>query len=112
MKSRLTVAVVASIHALGVLSITGCASSFAAMRSVDRRFGVASPADTASPFVDLAALVNNGSVRVVNRAATIEHDAGRVVLRLDERTDAGIAWLPIKEFEEGTIEADVRGRDV
>ena len=112
MKSRLTAVAVSLAIAPATLSITGCAPSFAAMRSFDRRFGVGSPADTASPFVDLAALVSNGSVCVVNRTATIEQDAGRVVLRLDEHADAGIAWLPIEEFEEGTIEADVRGRDL
>ena len=85
----------------------------ASRATADRRLGAArSPADTTAPFVDLGALVGNGSVRVVNRTATIEHDAARVVLRLDERPDAGIAWLPIKEFEEGVIEADVRGRDL
>lgn len=70
------------------------------------------PAVAAPPFLDLAALVSKGSLHVVNRTAAIEHDAERVVLHLDERADAGIAWLPIKEFEEGAIEADVRGRDV
>ena len=112
MQSRLTVVAVAFTFVLGALSITGCAPSFAAVRSLDRRLGARSPADTAAPFVDLAAILSNGSAHVVNRTATIEHDAGRVVLRLDERKDAGIAWLPIKEFEEGTIEADVRGRDL
>lgn len=113
MQSRLTALVVAFTLVPGALSITGCAPSFAAMRSVDRRLGAArSPADSAAPFVDLGTIVTNGSIRVVNRTATIEHDGGRVVLRLDEQKDAGIAWLPLKEFEEGTIEADVRGRDL
>jgi hypothetical protein len=113
MQSRFTAAVVALTVVPGALSITGCAPSFAAMRSIDRRLGAApSPADTTSPFIDLTALVSSGSARVMNRTATIEHEANRVVLRLDERPDAGIAWLPIKEFEEGTIEADVRGRDL
>jgi len=112
MKSRLTAGVVATALVPVALSITACAPSFAAMRSVDRHLGARSPADSAAPFVDIAALLGNESVHVVNRTATTEHDAERVVLRLDERPGAGIAWLPIKEFEEGVIEADVRGRDL
>jgi hypothetical protein len=111
MKSRFTAGVAASVLVLGALSATGCTTSFAAVRSVDRHIGARMPADTAAPFVDLAAVVGNG-VRVVNRNATIEHDGARLVLHLDEHADAGIAWLPIKEFEEGVIEADVRGRDL
>lgn len=112
MQSRFTAAVYAIALVPSAVAITACAPSFAAMRSVDRQLGARTPADTAAPFVNLSALVSNGSIHAVNRTATIEQEATRVVLRLDERPDAGIAWLPIKEFEEGTIEADVRGRDL
>lgn len=110
---RFTVAVLALTLVSSALSLDGCASSFAAVRSVDRRLGATRvPADTTPPLVDLAALAANGSIRAVNRAATIEHEGERVVLRLDERKDAGIAWLPIKGFHDGMIEADIRGRDL
>lgn len=112
MHSRTNTVVVALTFALGALPIGGCTTSLAAMRSVDRHLGARVPADTAPPFVDLAAVLSNGSASVVNRTATVEHDAGRVVLRLDERKDAGIVWLPIKDFQDGTIEADLRGRDL
>lgn len=50
--------------------------------------------------------------RVHNRSATLVDDAGRKAVRLDARNDAGFAWLVGSDFTEGTIELDLRGRDV
>lgn len=69
----------------------------------------------AAQSVDLAALASRGGLRAVNRAFTLV-DAGAPggarYVRLAERTDAGIVWLDGVEVAEGTIELDVRGRDV
>jgi hypothetical protein len=61
--------------------------------------------------IDIAARLSAGTLRVVNRTAA----------RLKEKTDGihlsenmgnGIAWIEGSDFAEGTIEVDVRGRDV
>lgn len=46
--------------------------------------------------------------RIFNRAFTVNQG----VAHMDARADDGIAWITGKEFSEGTIELDVRGRDV
>ncbi|WP_400193658.1 hypothetical protein [Hymenobacter sp. B81] len=69
------------------------------------------PAGRAAP-ADVAALVEAGKVRVVNRAATALREAGRSGLRFDSRPLDGLAWLPNVAFAEGTVEFDVRGKDV
>lgn len=50
--------------------------------------------------------------RAVNRAISALTDAGRSVLRFDERPEAGILWFPDLQMDDGVIEFDVRGRDV
>src|SRR5689334_16191944 len=61
--------------------------------------------------IDLAERLTAGTLRVVNRQAT----------RLPARTDAvhlsagenvGLAWVDGTDFREGTIELEVRGKDV
>jgi glyoxylase-like metal-dependent hydrolase (beta-lactamase superfamily II) len=47
-----------------------------------------------------------------NRAATALVEDGRAFVRLDERPGSGIAWLEAPPFADGTIEFDVRGKNV
>lgn len=62
---------------------------------------------------DLASLFTNGSIKTYNRAATLNESGDRKkVIHLDEKPDAGIAWLDGTEFKEGTIELDLKGRNV
>lgn len=50
--------------------------------------------------------------KIYNRQMSSIAEAGRAVIRLDERDGNGIAWWPESKLSDGTIEFDVRGRDV
>ena len=50
--------------------------------------------------------------QAVARAPTVVRENDVEVVRFDERADAGALWNPHWVFEDGTIEVDVRGRDV
>ncbi len=50
--------------------------------------------------------------KVFNRALTSLEEGGRQVIRLDERPGDGLAWWPDKSLSNGTLEFDVRGKDV
>ena len=50
--------------------------------------------------------------RVVNGTATPISEGARRGLRLDERPGQGVAWIKGLDFGTGTIEADLRGKDV
>jgi len=63
--------------------------------------------------VSTAATAQSGPPpRVHNRALSTVTDGGRQVLRLDARPDDGVAWWPDTTFTTGTIELDIRGRNV
>jgi hypothetical protein len=63
--------------------------------------------------VDLAALAGGGALRTVNRAgAAVLEEPGIRGVRVDERAGFGAVWLEGVDFADGTLEVDVRGRDV
>ena len=47
-----------------------------------------------------------------NRQVTLASEDGRTLLRLDEREGDGVAWWPDLVMADGTIEVDIRGKDV
>ena len=60
--------------------------------------------------IDLAQQATAGKLRTVNRDVTkIEGHDG---VHLSEREGPGVAWLEGTDFAQGTIEVDVRGRDL
>jgi hypothetical protein len=60
---------------------------------------------------DLAQQLKAGKLRTVNRTTT--PSVGRQgAVHLSEAQDNGIAWVEGSEFGEGTIELDIRGRDL
>lgn len=61
--------------------------------------------------IDLAQQLAAGKLRTVNRQTTPSKDRPGAV-HLSEEQDNGIAWIEGSEFGEGTIELDIRGRDV
>ena len=74
-------------------------------------FAFAQSAPLPAQQIDLAARLSAGKLRVVNRqATTLPGKSGAV--HLSERADVGIAWVDGTDFSEGTIEVDVRGKDV
>jgi hypothetical protein len=50
--------------------------------------------------------------KVSNREVATATDGSRTVLRLDERQGDGVAWWPDLVLGDGTIEVDIRGKDV
>jgi hypothetical protein len=61
--------------------------------------------------IDLAERLTAGKLRVVNREVTAVQGNPRAV-HLSEKEGNGIAWIDGSDFSRGTIEVDVRGRDV
>lgn len=61
--------------------------------------------------IDLAERLTAGKLRAVNREATKAQGKADGV-HLSERADNGVAWIEGTDFAEGTLEVEVRGRDV
>ncbi|HEV3217146.1 MAG TPA: hypothetical protein VGZ27_15545 [Vicinamibacterales bacterium] len=71
---------------------------------------VAGQAKTITP--DLGGLADSKSLKLFNRAASRLADGARKGVRLSEAPGEGVAFLPGIEFANGTVELDVRGKDV
>src|SRR5205809_6480169 len=61
---------------------------------------------------DLAKLADGNGLEVFHRTASSFSDGARTGLRLSENAGDGVAYLQGIEFSNGTIEFDVRGKDV
>jgi hypothetical protein len=68
--------------------------------------------NTPQKVYDLFALAEQKKLRVHNREITPFSDGAYKGLRLSEAKNDGVAWLEGVNFANGTIEFDVRGRDV
>ena len=67
----------------------------------------------AKPFEpDLANTATAKDVKVVNRAVSASDMDGKPALRFDERPGEGLAMWPDVQLSDGSIEFDVRGKDV
>ena len=65
----------------------------------------------ASPQIDLAERLAGGKLRAVNREVSpLQGKPGGV--HVAEKAGPGVVWIEGSDFAEGTIEVDVRGRDV
>ena len=71
---------------------------------------VAGQAKAATP--DLGALAETKGLKLFNRVASRLIDGTRKGVRLSEAPGEGVAFLPGIDFANGTIEFDVRGKDV
>jgi len=67
---------------------------------------------TAAPQkIDLAAGLAAGKLHAVNREVT--KGQGRPdAVHVSEKADSGVVWIDGTDFADGTIEVDIRGRDV
>jgi hypothetical protein len=65
----------------------------------------------AAQALDLPALLAGGKLTVVNRTAS-KLEGAKPGVRLSAAANVGVAWLEGVTFSEGTIEIDVRGKDV
>ena len=61
---------------------------------------------------DLAKIVEGENWKVANREAEIVEEEDRLSVHFEGRPGNGIVWLKDIEFTHGTIEADIKGRDV
>ena len=65
----------------------------------------------AAQTIDLAQRLAAGTLRTFNREATPFKDRPDAV-HLSQKEGNGVAWITGSDFAEGTIELDIRGRDV
>ena len=69
------------------------------------------PQSAALQRIDLAERLAAGKLRAVNRDVT-KLQGSRDGVHVTEKADAGVAWIEGSDFADGTIELDVRDRDV
>ena len=80
------------------------------MLAMTPTIGTAPAPQSGALQIDLAERLGAGKLRAVNREImTLQGTRG---IHLSEREGNGIAWLEGSDFAQGTIELDVRGRDV
>src|SRR5919201_772714 len=92
------------------LNFAGTASAALIACTVAVAAAQAPPAQ-ASQRIDLAERLAAGKLRAINRTVTkLQGTPGGV--HLSEQQANGLAWIEGTDFSEGTIEVDVRGRDV
>ena len=61
---------------------------------------------------DLAELNKKGKLQVINRTLTSVTDPGGDAIRFSEANGDGVAWLDGVNFANGSIELDIKGKDV
>lgn len=62
--------------------------------------------------IELANLYKKGKLKSVNREIKIVSSDSGTYLQILENKKEGIVWLPVKDFKNGTIEIEMRGKDV
>jgi hypothetical protein len=77
------------------------------LSSAPRIFGQKKPIEP-----DLAALSDGKGLKVFNRSVSTLNDGTKKGLRISESPGDGVAYLQGVEFANGTIEFDLRGKDV
>jgi hypothetical protein len=98
------------MHLTQTLALAGAAIAFTAMTAPAARLhAVQSPGSTQR--INLVERLTAGKLRVVNRDATPTQGRADAV-HLSEREGNGTAWVEGSDFALGTIEVEIRGRDV
>ena len=95
----------ASLH----ISLLGCL--VLGLPSHVRTLDAQAPASGATQRIDLAESLTSGKMKAFNREVT-KLQGSRDGVHMSERADNGLAWIDGTDFAEGTIEVDVRGRDL
>lgn len=62
--------------------------------------------------VDLRGMVERKEIEVFNRSLSLVKDDSRAGVHLDEKEGDGVAWLKGIQFSSGTLEFDVKGKDL
>ena len=86
------------------------ASAVAGLVGMSKAARVSGAANTITP--DLAALADGPRMTLVNRTVSRLVDGVRTGVRLSAGNDEGMALLPRIVFANGTIDVDLRGKDV
>ena len=84
--------------------------TFACAVGLSTSSGIFGQAKATQP--DLAGLADNKGLTVFNRTASSFKDESRKGVRLSESQGDGVAYLKGIEFANGTLEFDVKGKDV
>jgi len=63
-------------------------------------------------MIELAALYREAKLESANREIEIVPSGSGDYLKIIENKKEGIAWLPVEDFKDGTIEIEMRGKDV
>ena len=62
--------------------------------------------------IELADLYKKGQLKPVNREVKIVSSDSGAYLKIAQSKKEGLVWLPFKDFKNGTIEIQMRGKDV
>lgn len=62
--------------------------------------------------INLANMYKKGKLKSVNREIKIVASDSGAYLKIIENKREGIVWLPVKDIKKGTIEIEMRGKDV
>jgi hypothetical protein len=84
-----------------------CSVALAAMRPMTAE----APQTAAPQQINLAEWLAGGKLKAVNRDVTALEGDKRGV-KVSEKAGPGVVWIEGSDFDQGTIEIDVRGRDV
>jgi hypothetical protein len=57
-------------------------------------------------------LQNQGKLTVINRKIEAVEEQGNKFVRLSEGSKEGVIWLPVKNFQNGILEIEMRGKDI
>lgn len=63
-------------------------------------------------FAQQTMLLSKPNLIAYNRNINTTHNNGKVIVHLDDKAGNGIAWIKGTTFKKGTLEFDVKGKDV
>jgi hypothetical protein len=99
-------------HVLYILCILGCFQVPVYAQLAPPRTRSTIPQHRAAQKIDLAELVTTGGLTVINREAKILLDKQGKGIALTAKENDGVAWINGVTFSNGTIELDIKGKDV
>ncbi len=88
-----------------------CAAVIAALPVLKAPVSTGAAQPPAAQSIDLAERLSAGKLRAVNRDVT-PLKADRHGIHVSEKEGNGVVWVEGTDFAQGTIDVDVRGRDV
>lgn len=96
---------------MGQSTVRICAVIVAVLPALGFAVSTSAPQSSVAPSIDLAERLAAGKLRAVNRDVT-PLQGNRRGIHVSEKEGNGVVWVEGTEFTQGTIEVDVRGRDV